>query len=388
MTTSELTIYQPGSKEAHDCMRRHNVLYGCDGQPMASVYWVFPHLLMFDHPHFIKKKVERGPKQRMRNLAKKLGAAMADKDSDVYYQVFKPYEDFILELDDEEICAVLNEACDTVDDFVGYDYAVEIFKALQRLDDKFGSFVCNPWYTYNDPDSYCGQHDIQFTIPSKSGDPWTPTMFDVLFLQIHPGGDARNMASGRFYTPEGLDETTNLYDTLGAYGPDLGTTVEVPVEFPLEQWIKQKDKDAWDSIYREDKKGSDDRWFKTELLEFHDFDVKPGYCRTYFAPNCDNGAGVDVYRCYDIAAYSGDDLWTWVPLGELVGESRSSVGISATPHIRSIAEYSTAGYFEWTGPEPGTDEWKELFEKRGLTEITVRRDGDKKDQTKNAFKEE
>lgn len=394
MTTAELKIHKQGSPEAHKCLSKHSVIYGSDGQPMASIYFVFPHLLTFAHPHFKKKKVERKNVNKMRKIAKAVGPLLTSLDTNEEGAIFKalePHKDFILELDDEEICAMFNEACDVSlaeaehGDLIGYKHATEIFEALQKLDDRFGSYVCGPHYTYNDSDSYCGQHDIQFTMPSKSGDPWTPTMFDVVFVQIHPGGDARNMAEGRFYTPEGIDETTNLYDTLGACSSgELGTTVEIPVEFPLEQWIKNVDDEAWDSMYREEVKGADGHYAPKETLYYHDF--KDGMCRTQFSPKGDNGAGVDVYRCFDVACYKGRDFWTWVPEGEVVGELRSQVGVSATPWKREMFEYSTGGYFKWEGPMPGTPEWDEMMTEHALEPINPRKEG--KDQTKDAFAEE
>jgi hypothetical protein len=388
--TTELTIYKAGTPEAKKCMTRHCVLYGSSGQPMASVYFVFPRFLTFEHEHFIKKKVDEDDLKEMEKLVKELAPVIMSKVADKIHAVLEPWDEFLNDLDDEEICAVFNEALERDveenprGEFIGHPVGTSIFKALQKLDDKYGGHVCGPYYTYNDPDSYCGQHDIQFTFPSKSGDPWTPTMFDVVFLQIHPGGDARNMAEGRFYVPEGIDETTNLYDTLGANIGDLGTLVEIPVEFPLEQWLRQNDQDAWDSIYREEKPDAEGRYYKSELLDwFQDF--KDGMCRIYLTPEGDNGAGVDVYRVYDAIQYKGRDLWTWVPEGEIVGEKRSQVGISATPYIPAVFEYSTGGYFKWDGPMPGTDEWEAMMTENAMHPISPRKE---KDETKDAFKEE
>lgn len=389
MTTSELTIHQPGSKEAEECLRKHSVIYGSDGQPMASIFFVFPHLLTFAHPHFKKKKVDKKAVNKMRKIAKAIGPLLTHLQHDTIYPVLEPHKEFILELDDEELCAMLNEACEFSlaeaehGDLIGSDHAYEIFMALQRLDDKYGEHIVGPKYTYNDPDSYCGHRDIQVTFPSDSGDPWLPQMFEVAFVQIHPGGDARNMSEGRFYVPEGIDEFYGVLETLGTYSSELCTTVEIPIEFPLEQWIQKVDEEAWDSMYREEKPDADGHYKPCDLLYFYDF--KGGMCLTQFAPKGESGAGVEVYRCFDVAAYKGRELWAWTPQGEVVGEAQSQVGVSATPWKKAIFEYSTGGYFKWDGPMPGTDEWNTLLEENGLTPIAPRIE---KDKTKDAFEKE
>lgn len=388
--TTELKVHQPGTEEAKECMARHSVLYGSDGQPMASVYFVFPRFLTLDHPYFLKKNVDEENMAEMRKIVEALGPVIMSVDADKIHAVLEPFKDFILELDDEEICAVFNTAFEEDvennphGDFIGSDVGTSIFEALQKLDDKYGEHVVGPYYTYNDPDSYAGQHDLQFTMPSKSGDPWTPTLFDVIFLQIHPGGDARNMAEGRFYVPEGIDETVNLFDSLGSYVGDLGTTIEIPVEFPLEQWLRNNAEDAWDSIYREEKRGDDGHYHKSDLLS-HFTDFKDGMCRIYLPPDGGSGAGCDVYRVFDAICWQGREFWTWVPLGEIVGEKRSQVGVSATPYIPAVFEYSTDGYFKWDGPMPGTDEWNEMMEASAMHAIPPRKE---KDKTKDGFEEE
>jgi hypothetical protein len=391
--TAEIKIHAPGSKEAHECLSKNSVIYGSDGQPMASIYFVFPHLLTFKHPHFKKKKVARSRVNKMRKIAKAIAPFFLHLEDAKFYECFEPHKDFILELDDEEICAMLNEACDLSfendehGDMIGYNHAVEVFKALQRLDDKFGEEVFGPHYTYNDPDSYCGQHDIQFCYPGSGDSIYGCDGCDIVFCQIHPGGDARNMAEGRFYMAEGIDDMTNLFDTLGAsHSGELCTTVEIPVEFPLEQWIKQVDEEAWDSMYREEVKGLNGHYSPRETLFFHDF--KDGMCRTQFSPKGDNGAGVDVYRCFDVACYKGRDFWTWTPEGEIIGEMRKMWGISATPWKPEEFKYSTGGYFKWEGPMPGTDEWKAMLEEHKLDPIEPRKDTKVEDQTQEMFSEE
>ena len=376
--TSELKVYAPDSKEAMEVLRKNAVIYGTDGQPMASIYFVIPHLLTFKHPHFKKKKVKKSVVNKMRKIATTLAPLLTRLEvPDNYVRVLEPHKDFLLELDDEEICALLNEACnisleqDKHGDMIGYKHATEIFRALQRLDDKFGTDVFGPHYTYNDPDGYCGQHDIQFCYPGSGDSIYGCDGCDLIFVQIHPGGDARNMAEGRFYMVEGIDDMTDLFGTLGAsHAGELCTTVEIPVEFPLEQWIQKVDPDAWDSMYREEVKCADGHYRPKDTLYFHDF--KDGMCRTQFSPNGENGAGVDVYRCFDVACYKGRDFWTWVPEGEIVGQMRSMAGVSATPWKPEEFKYSTGGYFKWDGPMPGTDAWSEMMKEHGLDPIEPR----------------
>ena len=386
-TTSELKVHETGSAAAHKCMAKNNVLYDSSGQPMASVYFVFPNLLKFTHPVIRKKKIKRSVMKKMKAIATLIAPVLKDNhpvDDDALLEILKPYKKLLLELDDEEICALLNEAIDQTEEFIGHDCAFFIFHTLQRIDDKFGEEIFGPHYTYNDSDSYCGQHDIQFCYPGKGDSIYGCDSFDVVFLQIHPGGDARNMASGYFYVPEGIDEMTNLFDTLGAsHAGELGTTVEIPVEFPLEQWIQKVDDEAWDSIYREEVKGDDGHYNPKETLYFHDF--KDGLCRTYLSPKGDNGAGVDVYRCYDVACWKGRDFWTWTPEGEIVGQMRSMAGISATPWKPEEFKYSTKGYFKWVGPMPGTDEWTALMAELGLEPVAPRKE---KEATPDMFSAE
>lgn len=389
-TANEIKVHAPDSKEAMEVLRKNAVIYGSDGQPMASIYFVFPHLLKFDHPHFKKKKVEKEGLRKLKALATLIAPRLKDKipiDDDWLLEILKPHKDFLLELDDEEICALFNEAIDQTEEFIGYDCAFFIFYTLQRIDDKFGEEIFGPHYTYNDSDSYCGQHDIQFCYPGKGDSIYGCRSFGVVFLQIHPGGDARNMSHGYFYAPEGIDDMTNLFDTLGAcHAGELCTTVEIPVEFPLEQWIQQVDEDAWDSIYREEVEGLDGHYAPKDTLYFHDF--KDGMCRTQFSPTCDNGAGVEVYRCCDVACYKGRDFWTWTPEGEIVGQMRKMWGISATPWKPEEFQYSTGGYFKWEGPMPGTPEWDEMMAEQGLDPIKPRIDPKIKDKTKKLFEEE
>lgn len=381
-TTSEIKVHKPGSPEAHKCMARNNVLYDSSGQPMASVYFVFPHLLTFAHPHFKKKKVGQKVVNKMRKIAKALAPLLTRLGEDAeYLAVFEPHKEFLIELDDEEICTMLNEACnisleqDERGDLIGYSHAKAIFMALQRLDDdRFGETIFGPHYTYNDPDSYCGQHDIQFTYPGNGSDNiWGTSSFEVVFLQIHPGGDARNMAEGRFYVPEGIDEMTNLFDTLGiCHAGDLLTQVEIPVEFPLEQWIKQTDEEAWDSIYREEVEGDDGRYEPAEVLGWYT-DFKDGLCRVQLCPKGEESAAVEVYRCYDVPCWKGRDWWTWTPTGEIVGEMRKMWGVSATPWKPEEFQCSTGGYFRWEGPMPGTPEWDEMMIEHKLDPIEPRK---------------
>lgn len=378
-STTEIKVHAPGSPEAHECLSRNNVIYGSNGQPMASIYFVFPHLLTFAHPHFKKKKVKRSAVNKMRKIATDLAPLLTRLGKlEEYFEVFKPHKEFISELDDEEICTMLNEACnislehDKHGDMIGYNHATMIFRALQQLDDKFGTEVFGPHYTYNDPDSYCGHRDIQFCYPGDGDSIYGCNGCDLIFVQIHPGGDARNMAEGRFYMAEGIDEMTNLFDTLGAsHAGELCTTVEIPVEFPLEQWIQKVDEEAWDSMYREEVKDEDGHYAPKDTLYFHDF--KDGMCRTQFSPKGDNGAGVDVYRCFDVACYKGREFWTWVPQGEIIGEMHKQWGVSATPWKDAEFQYSTGGYFKWEGPKPGTAEWDEMMKEHKLDPIEPRK---------------
>lgn len=386
-TPQELIVYETNSPEARACLARHRVIYGSDGLPMASVYFVFPHLLTLDHPRILRETHDASMIDTMQTIAQELGpllTRLSHNKPDAILHVLQPHTDFIRTLTDEEICAVLNTACecslehDKVGDMIGHRHATEIFRALQKLDKRFGNSVFGPYYTYNDPDNYCGQHDIQICYPTDD-DIYGCNGCDLVFVQIHPGGDARNMAEGRFYVAEGIDDITNLFGTLGAcHAGELCTTVEIPVEFPLEQWIRKVDEEAWDSMYREEVKNEEGDYAPKDTLDFHDF--KDGMCRTQFSPNGDRGAGIEVYRCFDVAAYKGRDLWTWVPEGAIVGEMRKQWGVSDTPWKDAEFQYSTGGYFKWEGPKPETPEWAEMLAEHGLDPIEPRKEPSKENQ--------
>lgn len=372
--TPQLEIVETDSPEAMEVMRKNNVLYMSDGQPVASLYFVFPDW------NTITPKIF--PDRNERRRACRLASALAKVFNDVDFKydgekeitkVMKRYKEFLNDVPDGDIAAVLNEAISDADIWFGHEEAEAVFAALGNVidDDRF-SGQCSTHYTYNDPDNYCGQHDIQITVP---GDDFYPKC-DILFLQIHPGGDARNMAAGLFYEPEGIDDHANLFDCLGTYATELGTTLEVPAEFPLEQFLREHATETWEKdIYHEEKQEGD-RWVKSETLDRHDF--KDGMCRVYLAPADENSA-CRVYGCYDLAAYKHNDFWDWVPTGTVVGQMRSSRGISATPWKPTEFTYSTGGYFKWAGPMPGTDAWKEMLEEYDLPVIEPHKP-DNKDQ--------
>lgn len=359
--TNEPEYFEPGSDEAMKVLRDNAVIYGFDGYPFASIHYVFPDYPVVDEETFEDEEEREEAYKFVEELAKLFDE---DADRDKLHEALKPWKDFLEESDDEEVAAILNSAIGEASDvWFGYKEAQELLIALSRIDDRFGEgeemFI---HYTYNDPDTYCGNDDIQFSFLNRD---IYPPDFEAIFLQIHPGGDARNMAEGRFYIPEGIDDTSNLFYCLGTYVTELGSTLEIPTAFPFEQYLREHETDHWENdIYREEKEVGD-RWVKSDLLYRHDFNDE-GMCRVYLPPESDNES-CRVYGCHEIGDMN--DWWDWVPTGKIVGQMKSTAGISATPWKPAEVKYSTGGYFKWVGPMPGTKEWEEMLEEYDLPAI-------------------
>lgn len=377
---TELTYHKPGSTEAKECMKKNNLLYASDGLPLASVYFVLgdPPSLADEYFNDEQEKAER-----MEKIAHALVPLVEKEDDKGIEGLFRQNTDLLVEITEFEIAAMLNEVCNSIDDFVGCDKAKLLIEALQTVDeDRFGSGPVPTHYTYNDCDSYAGQHDLQITW-NQDGDIY-PGDVPLVFVQIHPGGDARNMASGMFYVLEGLDEFTNIFDTLGAYEHDLGSTAEIPTKFPFEEWLQKEFPGSWERVYREDVKVGKDKWAKKETFDRYDI-TNEGMCQVHLSPESYYGASADSYRCYE--PFDRGEFWDWCPTGEIIGEMRSQVGVSATPWKPVEFQYSTGGYFKWVGPLPGTDEWKEMLAKLELEEIEPPKIEDP-NQKKMPFEEE
>lgn len=362
MTTAELKYHKPGSTEAKECMKRNNLLYSSSGLPLASVYYVLGDVPLLSAEYFNDEEEKR---ERLEKIAHALVPLVEKEDDKGIEGLFRQNTDLLAEITEFEMAAMLNEMCNTSEEFIGASEAKLLIEALQTVDeDRFGSGPVPTHYTYNDSDSYAGQHDLQITW-NQDGDIY-PGDVPLVFVQIHPGGDARNMASGMFYVLEGLDEFTSIFDTLGAYEHDLGSTAEIPQTFPFEAWLQKEYPGSWERVYREDVKVGEDKWEKKET--FHRYDItNDGMCRVTLSPESYYGASADSYRCYE--PFDMGEFWDWCPLGEIIGEMRSQMGVSATPWKPVEFQYSTDGYFKWVGPMPGTDAWKEMLDKLELEEI-------------------
>lgn len=380
MTTAELKYHKPGSAEAKECMKKNNLLYSSSGLPLASVYFVLGEPPRLSDEYFNDEEEKR---ERLEKIAQALVPLVVTENDKGIETIFRQNTNWLAEATDFEMAALLNEVVCSIDDFVGCDVAKLLIEALQTVDeDRYGSGPVPTHYTYNDCDSYAGQHDLQITW-NQDGDIY-PAEIPVVFVQIHPGGDARNMASGMFYVLEGLDEFTNIFDTLGAYEHDLGSTAEIPQTFPFEAWLQKEYPGSWERVYREDVKVSENKWKKKETFDRYDI-TNEGMCRVHLSPESYYGASADSYRCYE--PFDMGELWDWCPEGEIIGEMRSQAGVSATPWKPVEFQYSTGGYFKWVGPLPGTDEWKELLAKLELEEAVPPKIEDP-NQKKIPFEEE
>lgn len=369
MTENKLVVLDAGTPEAKKAFNKAQVLYQQCGQPLACIWYV-----LGDAPSL------EGCRNDMEKSYTDTQFEYIDETKEALVKAFNQeisFEDAlsvasistISELDEEELSALFNDAIRECEEFIGYQEIQELIAAVQgKLIGDYGD-SSGLHYTYNDPDNYCGNDDIQVTW-NHAGDSCYGNSqgFQLLFVQVHPGGDARNMATGLFYVPEALDEFYNLFDTLGVDSHELGTTLEIPTAFPLEHYLREHESEKWErDIDREEVEQPGGGYAMSEKLWRSSFDDK-GMCRVYLTPGMDN-ASCRVYGCYEIAAYCKQDWWEFVPEGTVIKEKKVTWGISATPWKNATYQYSTGGYHKWVGPMPGTDEWKAMLEEFGLPEI-------------------
>lgn len=299
------------------------------GVPYASVDFVFPHVLTLDTVKPSEAVTYARP------IAEKLAHLLIESaDAREFADVLRPHVGFLNDATDDQVCSLLNSACDIANnlepyaDIIGYRHAQQVFRGIQQVTSKFGNTVTEPHYTYNDPDNYVGTRDIQFCYPTKNGDIYGCAGTNIVFVQKHPGGDARNICEGRFYTPVGIDSVTDLYGSLGAGPYDLGVLVEVPTQFNFLLRVKEEDEDLLCLI--EDTP--------------HKVTVSNTLQRILVVPTNDTLA-VAIHRINNYLHKK--NLWQWVGLQGHEQASFVTWGVSATPHVPYIVDYSESGYFKW-----------------------------------------
>ncbi len=401
MTENKLVVLDAGTPEAKKAFNGAQVLYQQCGQPLACIWYVLgdaPSMnfsvdlqtslralygstddIRSDDLATLHAQVkELTPKEYADFTPTQLSYLWATKEALV--KVFNQEGEFedalsvasvstISELDEEELSALFNDAIRECKEFIGSKEIQELIEAVQgKLVGDYGD-SSSLYYTYNDPDSYCGNDDIQVTW-NHAGDSCYGNHegFQLVFVQVHPGGDARNMATGLFYVLGAIDEFYNLFDTLGTNVCELGTTLEIPTAFPLEQYLREHENEHWQNdIYREEVEQSDGGYAMSEVLHRSGY-TSEGMCQVYLTP-ADENVSCRVYGCYEVADYCKHNWWEFVPKGTIIKEEKVTWGVSATPWKNATYQYSTDGYFKWVGPLPGTDEWKEMLEELNLPEI-------------------
>lgn len=371
MTTEqvELKVVEPKTEEARKLLEEEQFLYICDGIPVANV----DHKLLGGVPDDDDGEIEKA----VRAVTPKLFPAIVKFHEGDEFHGAGHYENMLTELlqkykaefeaIEPEHLAWFWQYLDTEyyesTRFInGLQYAQAVCAAIVATTDKFG-VAWHTEYTYNDPDSYTGNHDIQMTWLSTSEDYVYGECY-LAYVQVHRGGDARCVPEGEWHNGEnwqgdGSGESAIIDLLYSSYLP--GITVEIPLGFPIEQYLKDKGCDNYgDEIEFYPKSWED-------LRKNFEYDEQRQTYRVQLWDDGGHGAAYGISKIHDCFSYGTD--WNFQPQGTVIGELVPSTGLTATPWKPTLIQWSTDGYQRYDGPDVGTSEYLEWLEELELEVI-------------------